>query len=159
MRVSSPQDHWTHQDGGRIIGEACHIVDPVGALTNSRIMAVNGESMDGDKSKFTPSDNKSILLKYEDGSVAHMEYLSMGNRSMPKEYMEIHFDEKSIVLDDYRQLRSFGFRIRPIASKVSNKGHLEELKVLFDHLNQKKQEWPIDWENLVETTRTSFTIA
>ncbi len=22
-----PQDHWTHQDGGRIIGEACHIVD------------------------------------------------------------------------------------------------------------------------------------
>ncbi len=154
-----PADHWTHQDGGRIIGEACHIIDLMGALTNCKILACHAESMETNKTKFLSSDNKSFTLKYEDGCLATVEYVSTGSRSMAKEYMEIHFDEKSIILDDYRQLRSFGFRIRPIASKVSNKGHLEELKVLFDHLNQKKQEWPIDWANLVETTRASFTIA
>jgi predicted dehydrogenase/threonine dehydrogenase-like Zn-dependent dehydrogenase len=154
-----PSDHWTHQDGGRIIGEACHIIDLMGALTNCKILACHADSIETNKTKFLSSDNKSFTLKYEDGSLATVEYVSTGSRLMAKEYMEIHFDEKSIILDDYRQLRSFGFRIRPISSKVSNKGHLEELKVLFDHLSQKGQEWPIDWENLAETTRTSFTIA
>jgi len=46
-----------------------------------------------------------------------------------------------------------------MVSKVGNKGHLDELEVLFDHLSGRKKEWPIDWESLAETTQTAFTIA
>jgi predicted dehydrogenase/threonine dehydrogenase-like Zn-dependent dehydrogenase len=154
-----PADHWTHQDGGRIIGEACHIIDLMSTLTNSKIISCYAENLEAKKGKFLSSDNKSLCLKYEDGSLATVEYISTGSRSLAKEYMEIHFDEKSIIMDDYRQLSSFGFRIRPLTSKISNKGHLQELEVLYNHLMSKRPEWPIAWENLLETTRTTFTIA
>jgi len=154
-----PAGHWTHEDGGRIIGEACHIIDLVGALTNCSIADCHSENIDPGNGKLLSADNKSITLKYEDGSLATIEYVSMGNRSLAKEYMEIHFDEKSVLLDDYRQLRSFGFRIKPISTRTSDKGHLDELRVLFDHLSGKNQEWPVTWQNLLETTRTTFTIA
>lgn len=154
-----PADHWTHQDGGRIIGEACHIVDLMGALTNSRIVSCNIENIDNKNGKFLSGDNKSILLKYEDGSLATIDYLSMGSRSLAKEFMEIHFDEKSIVLDDYKQLKSFGFKMHAIKSKVSKKGHFEELAVLSDCLNGIRQEWPIDLQSLLETTRISLRLA
>jgi predicted dehydrogenase/threonine dehydrogenase-like Zn-dependent dehydrogenase len=153
-----PHDHWTHQDGGRIIGEACHIIDLLNSLTNSRIISCYTESIDGDRSKFTSADNKSMLLKYEDGSVATIEYLSLGNKSMAKEYMEIHFDEKSIVLDDYKELTGFGIKIKALHSKMSLKGHMEELEVLHDFLTGKNQGWPVEWWQLLQTTKTLLTI-
>jgi predicted dehydrogenase/threonine dehydrogenase-like Zn-dependent dehydrogenase len=153
-----PRDHWTHQDGGRIIGEACHILDLVNSLTNSRIVSCHAESIDGVNSKFTFADNKSILLKYEDGSVAAVEYLSLGSKSMAKEYMEIHFDEKSIVLDDYRELTGYGIRMKELHSKMSLKGHMEELEILHDCLSGKSKGWPVEWWQLLQTSSTLLTI-
>ncbi len=128
------------------------------SLTNCRIISCHAESIDGNKSKFTSADNKSILLKYEDGSVATIEYLSLGNRSMAKEYMEIHFDEKSIVLDDYKNLESFGFKIGTIKSKTSLKGHMEELEELYNSLKGKKEGWPVEFSDMIQTTRILLTL-
>jgi predicted dehydrogenase len=153
-----PADHWTHQDGGRIIGEACHIIDLMGALTNSRITGIQAENTDHRKGKFFPNDNKSILLKYEDGSLATIEYISMGSRSMPKEYMEIHFDEMSIILDDYKQLKSFGLKMNTMTSKVSQKGHFEELGQLHEYLSGRTTEAPLQIWNILQTTRTAITL-
>lgn len=150
-------DHWTHQDGGRIIGEACHIVDLMSALTNCQIMNCQAEGIKSSHSKFLANDNKVITIKYEDGSVAVIEYISMGNRNLPKEYMEIHFDEKSIILDDYKQLKSYGFNMKELKSKKSSKGHLEELEVLFDSLC-KKTGWPIELHDLLQTSRVLLSI-
>jgi len=154
-----PADHWTHQDGGRIIGEACHLIDLMSALVNGRLIGCYAEKTRNANDKFISDDNKSILLKYEDGSMATIEYVSMGNRTLPKEYMEIHFDEKSIVLDDYKKLISFGCKTDIANSKVSKKGHLEELEVLYDYIMGKKQGWPIELSSLFETTRTAFSVA
>lgn len=154
-----PADHWTHQDGGRIIGEACHLIDLMNALVNCRLVSSYAEKTGNAKDKFIPDDNRSVILKYEDGSIATIEYVSMGNRTLPKEYMEIHFDEKSIVLDDYKKLISFGCKTDIASSRVSKKGHLEELEVLYDYLKGKKHGWPIELASLFETTRTAFSVA
>ncbi len=154
-----PASHWTHNDGGRIIGEACHIIDLMNALVNSKAVSVQSENSANKNSKFTPDDNTSILIKYVDGSMATIEYISMGSRELPKEYMEVHFDEKSIILDDYRQMTSHGFKIRPIRSKAGLKGHLEELEVLYDSLKGNKPGWPVDLAALAETTRITFNLA
>ncbi len=154
-----PPDHWTHQDGGRIIGEACHIIDLVNSLTNCRIISCHAEGIDSGKGKFSGTDNKSILLKYEDGSVATIDYIAMGNRSMAKEYMEIHFDEKSIVLDDYKYLESYGVKIAKIKSKTSLKGHLEELEVMYNFLVGKNEGRPVEFRNLIETSRITIEMA
>ncbi len=153
-----PAEHWTHQEGGRIIGEACHIVDLMTALTNSRITKIHAESIDSKKGKFIPDDNRTILLNFDDGSMASIEYISMGSRSMPKEYMEIHFDEKSLVLNDYKRLSGFGLKSRELSSKTSLKGHVEELVILSNYLSGKRTTWPIELWDLMQTTRVLLTI-
>jgi len=154
-----PADHWTQADGGRIIGEACHIIDIASALTNCRVKDCQSRHIVPSGGKFSPSDNKSILLEYEDGSLVTIEYTSMGNTSLEKEYMEIHFDNKSIVMHDYKRLESHGAALRHISSRKSLKGHLEELEVLYDSIAGKSQQWPIDLDSLIETTAVSFRVA
>jgi predicted dehydrogenase len=148
-----PADHWTHKDGGRIIGEACHMVDLINSLTNCRITGFSSQSIKPGTGKFSSSDNKILTLQYEDGSLAVIEYFSLGNTSLSKEYCEIHFDEKSIVLDDYKRLTGFGLSIHSITSGSSLKGHYEELDTLYDHISGKKKGWPVEWPDLLQTTR------
>ncbi|MCK4464708.1 MAG: bi-domain-containing oxidoreductase [Bacteroidales bacterium] len=152
------QDHWVHENGGRIVGEACHIIDLMSFFTQSPIASVNFESLSPATGHFNSSDNKSFILKYEDGSVATIEYFSVGNREFPKEYMEVHFDEKTIVLDNYKTLIGYGIKIKELHSSVSEKGHLEEWLELYESLKGSKTDWPIPLEELIQTTQVTFLI-
>lgn len=153
-----PLDSWVHDDGGRIIGEACHIIDLMTSLTNSKIISVSEESLSPTTEKYTDSDNKSIVLKYSDGSVASIEYFSIGSKDLNKESMEIHFDGKSIVMDDYKSLKGYGFKINELKSDKSLKGQIEEFDVLYDSIKGKKNNWPIDLWDMIQTTEVTFII-
>ena len=72
--------------------------------------------------------------------------------------MEIHFDGKSIILDDYKSLKGFGVELKEPKSKALNKGHLEELEVLHNSLTNKNANWPIEFWDLVQTTEATFLI-
>ena len=70
-----PKDVWIHDmeiGGGRIIGEACHYMDLCNYLTSSTIKSVCMSSMGLSVSEDT--DNVSILLKYENGATAVINY-------------------------------------------------------------------------------------
>lgn len=153
-----PLDHWVHENGGRIVGEACHIIDLAGFLTGKKVVSISHESLDPSTEKFSRSDNKSFILKYEDGSVATIEYLAVGSRDLPKEYMEIHFDEKSIVMNDYKSLQGFGIKVKNIKSSGPSKGHKEELAVLYHCLITPSCKWPIPLHEIIETTRLTLMI-
>lgn len=153
-----PADHWIHENGGRIIGEACHIIDLVTSLTNSKIKSISFENITPVNNKFLKSDNKNILLKYDDGSVASISYFAVGSKELPKEYMEIHFDEKSIILDDYKSVKGFGFSMKQITTNKSDKGHLEELEAVYESLTNKNAVWPIRLYDLIQTTEATLLI-
>lgn len=154
-----PLDHWVHENGGRIVGEACHIIDLTGYFTGKPVVSVSHDSMDPSTGKFSRSDNKSFILKYEDGSIATIEYLATGNRDLSKEYMEIHFDEKSIVMNDYKNLQGFGLNLKPIKTASSQKGHPEEWLAFHQSLTGKENSWPIALTELFQTTRLSILIS
>ena len=151
-------DHWVHENGGRIIGEACHIIDLMTYFTGCRISALSCEELSPKTNAFSSSDNKSIILKYEDGSVASIDYFSLGNNAYPKENMEIQFDQKTIVLDNYKSLKGYGIKIKELSSKNSQKGQLEELEVLHKTLTDKGSEWPIQLWDMIQTTAVSFLL-
>ena len=153
-----PLDHWVHEEGGRIVGEACHLIDLMTFFTESEIKSISVEALTPTTDAFSSTDNKSIVLKYNDGSVCTIEYFAVGNKSLPKEYMEIHFDEKSIVMEDYKQLKGYGVKINEIKTTGSEKGQLEELKALYEPLTDKKQNWPIEWWDMVQTTEISLAL-
>lgn len=154
-----PLDHWVHENGGRIVGECCHIIDLMTFLTGCKLKSICCEELTPKTEYFTNSDNKTIIMKYEDGSVATIEYFAVGNKKFPKEYMEVYFDEKTIVMDNYQHLKGYGLNIKEIRTKISDKGHLEELKRLYESLKGNAPNWPIEYWDMVQTTEATFLIA
>lgn len=153
-----PLDHWVHEDGGRIIGECCHIIDLMNFFTGAKIQSITYESLNPSNEKFSQSDNKSIILKYSDGSICNIEYFACGNKDFPKEYIEIHFDEKTIAMEDYKKLKGYGIKLNEITTPTSEKGQLEELEALYETLKGKCSKWPIELWDMIQTTEISFEI-
>ncbi|MCB9241571.1 MAG: bi-domain-containing oxidoreductase [Flavobacteriales bacterium] len=152
-----PMDVWVHEHGGRIVGEACHIIDTMTSLTGAKITSISTEHLSPSTEKFSAKDNRSIVLKYDDGSVAHIQYFAVGSKQFPKEYLEVHFDEKTIVMEDYKSLKGYGVNVKDVSSSISQKGQLEELEALHTALTDTGR-WPIELWDMVQTTRATFAI-
>ena len=76
-----PLDHWVHdlkQGGGRIIGEACHLIDVCVFLSGSLVKSVVMSAL-GNENILT-TDNASIMLKFQNGSNAVINYFSNGSK-------------------------------------------------------------------------------
>jgi len=153
-----PLDTWVHDHGGRIIGEGCHLIDLMSSLTGSIISTISYEKLSPNNDKFSQQDNVAIILKYEDGSVCTIHYFSSGSKQISKEYMEVHYDEKTIVMDDYKTLKGHGVSLKEISLSRSEKGQKEELEALYETLKGNKEEWPISLEDMIQTTEATFLI-
>ena len=124
-----PLDHWVHgpEGGGRIAGEACHIVDLFNSFTGAKAAAVRASRLMPRTGSISADDNASIAISYAYGSVGVLDYFAVGSRQLPKEQLEVHFDEKSILIDDYRALRGYGLKVDELKGAAGDKGHLQEL--------------------------------
>ena len=109
-----PAGHWTQDinvGGGRIIGEACHYIDLMRFLIGCPIVSVqcrrigvNGEGI------ARAEDNAAIILGFKDGSFGTIHYLANGNKSYPKEQIEIFAAGKVLQLSNFLKLRGFGWK-------------------------------------------------
>ena len=154
-----PDSHWLYTEGGRIIGEGCHIIDLFSYLTGAKIKSIYSESMVPGTEQYHMDDNRVISLTYEDGSVAVLSYFATGNKDLSKEYLEIHFDGCSIIMDDYRYMKGYGIDMKEMKTQESEKGHKEELEELHFVLQGDKQSWPISLESMIETTQATIQVS
>lgn len=145
------KDHWTQTDigAGRIIGEACHIFDLFYYLTESKPIAVSVESMQSSDENIFPTDNFSVQVSFEDGSVCSLLYTSVGHKKLAKERMELFFDGKAIVMDDYTTLQGYGlYPGFDEFNKPQDKGHQALLQQFFSAIGQPEFVPPIDYKRL-----------
>lgn len=153
----APKYSWVHEDGGRIIGETCHFIDTLLFLSGSRINSIKSDNIECKENlKYLEYDNTNITIKFEDGSIGVIQYLSLGNKDLPKEYLEVHFDDKSVVLDDYKSLKGYGVSFKNVEFRNDLKGHLEELKELYNCLREGK--WSISLDEMFEVTEATFKL-
>jgi predicted dehydrogenase len=154
-----PADHWAHglEGGGRNIGEACHIYDLFGALTGARPTAVSAHCIAASGKQWRHNDNFVATISYSDGSVCTLTYTALGERSYPKERMDLFCDGKVLSLDDYKALDVVGVRAAGWRSLTRNKGQLEELEALSACLREGAP-WPISLEEQLDATRVSFEV-
>lgn len=153
-----PLDHWVHEDGGRIIGEACHIIDLMTSFTQSKLSSYSVEKISPNNGKYSATDNINLLLKYEDGSVCNIQYFANGSKQIAKEYMEVHFDGKSIVLSDYKTLKGYGVKVKEFNYRLSQKGQKEELEALYKSIKGENKNWPIALWDMLQTTALTFEV-
>jgi predicted dehydrogenase/threonine dehydrogenase-like Zn-dependent dehydrogenase len=154
-----PLDHWVHgsEGGGRNIGEACHIYDLFTFLTGAAVANVSAGAVSPAAGYYSRRDNFTATVSFSDGSLATLTYTAMGARDYPKERMDIFFDGKVISLDDYRSMTAAGFRMEPLSSKASDKGHREELEAFIAAVRQGG-EWPIPLWEQVQATEIALAV-
>ena len=96
-------------------------------------------------------------VKFADGSICGLTYTALGDKSYPKERMEIFADGKVIVMDDYKLVEVHGGKHRGWSAKEAQKGQLQELEALADTLLRGKP-WPISLEQQLQATRIAFEV-
>ena len=151
-----PKDVWVHDmeiGGGRIVGEACHYIDLCTYFTGSKVVSVCMNAMGLNPEENT--DNTSILLKYENGSNAVINYFANGSKSYSKERVEVYSQERTLIMDNWRTLKGYGFKCFTSSKSSQDKGHFNQFQAL---LNQQKNggESIIPFSEIVNTTRASF---
>lgn len=151
-----PKGVWVHDmelGGGRIIGEACHYIDLCSYLAGSRVINVCMNAMGTNPAEDT--DNASILLKYANGSTAVINYFANGSKSYSKERVEVYSQERTMVMDNWRKLKFYGFKGVSNFSGKQDKGHFNQFSKLIEQ--QKKGGDPIiSFDSIVNTTKASF---
>lgn len=151
-------DNWVHdpdEGGGRIIGEVCHFVDLLQFLVSAPPVKVYAEAMSENNSK---NDNVNINLKFKDGSIGTISYLSCGDKVFSKERIEVFGKGAVAVIDDFKS----GFLVRDgktkkIKAHRQDKGHRDELKEFVSAINEGKDA-PVPFNESVMATLVTFKI-
>lgn len=152
-----PADHWVHDPevgGGRILGEACHFIDLAIYLTGSHVQEVKATGLG-----ISPGlkDSVAIVLKMKNGSVATINYLSIGHASVPKERLEIQQDGQFWQLEDFKKLRRNGLGKPAKTWPKAQKGYTEELTAFSAAIREGKPA-PIAFNDLFHSMDIAFRV-
>jgi predicted dehydrogenase len=155
-----PPEHWVHdphQGGGRIIGEVCHFVDLLSFLTGSLPVQVYACTLPN--SGRYCDDNVAVTLTFANGSVGTITYIANGDKSFPKERIEVFGGEAVAVLDDFRSLELIhnGNRHVHRARLRQDKGHRGEWEAVVAAMQSGRPE-PIPFTESVMVAHTTFAI-
>ena len=151
-----PINHWTQNPaigGGRIIGEACHFIDFITFLVGESPVSVSAHAL-LDKGKYS-EDNVSMTFTFPDGSIGVVDYLSNGDKSFPKERVEVFCGGKIAVLDDFVSLQITEDGKKSNTKGTQNKGWREEMAAFVEAI-QGGGEPPIPYDQLIGVTRSTF---
>lgn len=126
-----PPEHWLHhptEGGGVIVGEACHHLDFCMWLVGAPLMSFSVAPL-GKATHSGPIDSVQVTLRFADGSVASVFYLSNGDRRFPTETVEVCCGGRHARLLDFSTLETPGnWRLKRERTRLAvNKGHRDQL--------------------------------
>lgn len=152
-----PSEHWLldrHVGGGRIVGEACHFVDLLRYLAAASIQESRATSLD--------RENVTLTLRFGDGSVGTVHYLSNGHPGVPKERLEVFGGGRIWRVDNFRELETFGEGFAPFQalrnlrkSREQDKGHQAAVAAFLSAV-RRGDPVPVPFEEAIEVTRAIF---
>ena len=157
-----PANHWTQDPkigGGRLIGEACHLVDLARYLVARPIVGVQATALGGQADAAQPADKVHITLTFEDGSTAVIHYLANGSAKFPKERVEVFCGGGIAMIDNYIGLK--GYDAHGIANRRNwrqDKGQLA-CATAFAQAVATGGPSPILFTELVEVTQACIDAA
>ena len=158
---SIPPESWVQnqaEGGGRIIGEVGHFIDLIQYLTGSLPRRVFASSLSGGGSGCRAEENSIINLQFADGSVAGITYTAAGDRSFPRERVEIFGGGAVCLIDNFRlvSLARSG-KTRKHKKMNVDRGHAEEFRAFFTAVKEGG-DFPVALAEYLYTTVATFQI-
>jgi predicted dehydrogenase/threonine dehydrogenase-like Zn-dependent dehydrogenase len=153
-----PPEHWINDPkvgGGRIIGEGCHFIDFLTFLVGANPVEVTTQGLP-DNGKYS-EDNVVITFEFPDGSIGVVSYMANGDKSFPKEHLEVFTGGRIAVLHDWRKLELVEKGRRKVIRNIlrQDKGHKDAWRTFLEAV-QDDQAPPIPYDQLIGVTRASF---
>lgn len=162
MRINAgfiPKDHWAQLEevgGGRIVGEMCHFIDLMQFFTDAKPVSVFADCISSENSQIKVDDNISVIVKFKDGSIGNLIYVANGDKSLPKEQIEVFCAGKVGIINDFRGgTFHSGNKIEKL--KLTGKGHKQEV-FAFTNALTTETDGPISFESIYNTTLVTFKI-
>ncbi|MBD3868179.1 MAG: bi-domain-containing oxidoreductase [Acidobacteria bacterium] len=157
-----PAEHWTQDrriGGGRIVGEACHFIDLMRHLAGSPIQSWQAIGMGDSGSGGIRDDKASITLSFKDGSFGTVHYLANGDKSFPKERIELFCNGGILQLDNFRCLTGFGWPgFKRMKLRTQDKGQDAAVAAFLDAVRSGGPA-PIPFEEIDEVSGITIAIA
>ena len=122
-----PKESWIQDPefgGGRIVGEVCHFVDTLTFLAGSEVVSVYAAAMSEPNNL---NDILNVSLTFQNGSIGTISYLSNGDKSLPKERIEIFAHGAAAIVEDFKELM------------VYSKGKKKKKKLISQDKGQKEE--------------------
>jgi predicted dehydrogenase/threonine dehydrogenase-like Zn-dependent dehydrogenase len=130
-----PREHWLNDPevgGGRVLGEVCHFVDFMVFASRARPVSVFAQAFGG--------DNVQVAMRFVDGSVGAIDYFSVGDASLGKEYFEVFGGGRHLIVDDFRD-KGQAEAVRRFVEAVKTGGAM-----------------PVGLEDIIASTQATFAI-
>jgi predicted dehydrogenase/threonine dehydrogenase-like Zn-dependent dehydrogenase len=140
-------------EGSRFIGEGGHFIDTLGWWFDALPIEVYVMASKD------PHDLQ-INLRFSDGSVAIVSYVTNGNARYPKEIFEVSAAGRTARLDNFRRASVWTGRRKQVARTFGSldKGQSQQLEAFLGAL-RRNTTMPIGLDSLAATTRATFAVA
>jgi polar amino acid transport system substrate-binding protein len=152
-----PLSSWIQDpaQGGRIIGEGCHFIDCMVYLTGSLPIQVYAQQIAGDNRNTGHHDCVHIFLRFADGSIGNLQYLSNGDSAIPKEYCEVFCQGKTAIMNNFTNvILSQGKKAKTLSFN-GQKGHAREVQETIRAIRENKP-MPITFQEIRAITLATF---
>jgi len=139
--------------GGRIVGEACHMVDLCAFLVGAPPASVFARALGRDPDN---EDSTVVVLGFSDGSTATIAYLANASRDLPKERFEVSADGRTASCENFRETRLPGGK--KVKTLNQDKGQAEAVKCVIEAVRTGAPS-PFALESIVAVSRATLRAA
>ena len=153
-------DHWyarIEESGGRLIGEACHMVDFACHLIPSQPVSVFAKRIAPVGTSLGVSDSFSAQISFADGSTFQLIYSTEGSAAYPKEMIRLVTSKIVIECENFVRIEKYQDRHTSV-SKHKSKGHAEEMTAWLSFLAGRSPH-PMSYESVHRAMMTTFAVA
>ena len=152
-------DHWysnLEESGGRVLGEACHMLDFACHVLEARPVSVTAQTVWPAKGRLAFPDSVTAQVEFSDGSSFQLIYSAEGDFAFPKETFRVFGCGLVVECENFMKLSVFQKR-KVTVKKFSSKGHAEEMEAWVSFL-KGEAEHPIPYEQSRQSMRLAFAV-
>lgn len=140
------------EEGGRFVGEGGHFIDTVSWWLGANPVEAHAFALPGDP------DNLTATLRYDDGSVATIHYLTDGDARFPKERLDIFGEGRVASFDNFQTTALWQGSGRPQRGRGAlDKGQKAQIAAFVQALRSDGP-MPVSLASLTATTRATFAV-
>ena len=149
---------YSREGGGRNIGEACHFYDLILFLINDKYTNIQASSINSDNKNIHKTDNFFVTIKFNNGSVAKLNYTSAGSTNDKKEIIEVRNISETLIMENFQKITLTKENKKKIIylSKFPDKGYENQYQSFF--YNLKINKFSISIEEQIQTMNLCFKV-